>query len=97
MATLTDQDYGALRRIAYRAGYGKEELKALPNLPKKSQLKAAFQAIEDGMLTTPIPAGAVGMTVIAALKGRTETAIGQTVPMALFVKLFDTWVRWRVQ
>jgi hypothetical protein len=47
MAALTDQEYRSLRSDLYRKGEGKEELKALPFLPNKSQLRAAFQVLED--------------------------------------------------
>ena len=49
MADLTPH-YAVLRRAVYQAGLGKEELKALPTLPNKGELLAAFQAMEDYMV-----------------------------------------------
>jgi hypothetical protein len=44
---LTDAQYSALRAGLYQKGNGKEELKSLPNLPDKAQLRAAFQVLDD--------------------------------------------------
>ena len=85
MATLTAADYGALRRAVYRVGFGKDELKALPVLPKQSELLAAFQAIETTM-TTNFP----------ALKTATETALGQPLSTLLMTRFFEAWVEWKL-
>lgn len=47
MAVLTDAQYSELRKLVYRSGSGKEELKAHAALPSGAQLKAAFQVLEN--------------------------------------------------
>ena len=95
MAVLTNQDYADLRNEWYRSGFGKEELKALPALPSSTQIKAAFQAIEDTFTTAVIPQGAVGMTVIGAIKLQFDSALGVATSQALFISALRVWFRWR--
>lgn len=85
MAVLTADDYRALRDSIYRAGFGKEELKARPGLPSKAQLLAAFQSIEDFF--------EANRTV---LKTGIDTAIGFTTTAALARKIVLTWLIWKV-
>jgi hypothetical protein len=90
MAVLTSSDYGELRRLVYRAGDGKEELKALPTLPNETQLLAIFQAIEDRLVAAALLA-----------RGDIETILGRqlgadaTSRAAALRKLMRAWMRWR--
>ena len=84
MAVLTDSDSGEIRKALYAAGQGKEELKALPNLPNEAQLKAAFQAIEDFWTNNA-----------ATLKTNMETALGRTITATLARKIGRAWLEWK--
>lgn len=84
MGILTSEDYTELRKIIYRQGVGKEELKALPYLPNKNQLKAVFQEIEDYWENTQ-----------ATLKSDMDTAMGQTITNALAKKFGKAWMKWK--
>lgn len=63
-------------------------------LYSREQANAAIQAVEDAMVTTPIPAGAVGNTVAQYLSGVINAA---TSPVVLTVAqkklLFAHWAR----
>jgi hypothetical protein len=85
MAVLTDTDYGAIRHSVYTAGQGKEELKALGNLPTKAQLKAAFQVLEDFWSDNA-----------AQVKTDLETALGFSITGALAKKIGLAWLIWKV-
>ena len=97
MAQLTNEDFRRIWERLYRPATGKVALKALPHLPTIQQLKAGFQAIEDALTTTPIPAAAVGATVPIVVKARFDAAIGQTSSTELFRVAFVEWLRWRVE
>lgn len=84
MAVLTNDDYGQIRESLYKASFGKEELKALPNLPSEAQLKAAFQAIEDFWANNA-----------ATLKTNMETALGRSITAALARKIGRAWLEWK--
>jgi hypothetical protein len=84
MTVLTNQDYGKIRDIIYRLGWGKEELKALSRLPNKSELKAAFQAIEDSWVANE-----------AGMKSDLDTALSQTTTNAFAKKFAKAWAAWR--
>lgn len=86
MADLTPH-YAVLRRAVYQAGLGKEELKALPTLPNKGELLAAFQAMEDYMVGTAAP----------AIKADVDAALGLTTSQALFRKLFAGYLSWKLR
>jgi hypothetical protein len=86
MATLTDEDYTELRRTIYRPGMGKEELKTLPYLPNKIQLRAGFQAIEDGY-----------EAVRAGMKSDLDAALEQTTSIELAQKFEVAWAKWRFE
>lgn len=86
MATLTPQDYGEIRLAVYRLGVGKEELKALPALPDKAHLLAAFQSFEDDM-TTAFP----------GIKSNMDTALGVTTTQTLARKMFAAYLRWKLK
>jgi len=81
MAILTDADYGAIRRALYRWGAGKDELKARPALPNKTQLRAAFQAIEDNSQASR-----------ATIKAAVDAALGFTTTVPLAKKLYAAYV-----
>ena len=85
MATIDAQAYETLRASLYRAGEGKEELKARANLPNEAQLKAAFQACEDFWETNK-----------ATLKTNIDTALGVTTTNTEAKKIALAWLRWRV-
>ena len=89
MATLNWNDYKELRRAAYRQGYGKEELKALPRLPNKNELMSMFQAIEDWFTT-----GFSGVPT-TSLKAATEAGLGQSMPNPLVQKVTSVWFTWK--
>jgi hypothetical protein len=84
MAVLANDDYGKLRKSLYTAGQGKEELKALPNLPNETQLKGAFQAIEDFWANNA-----------ATLKANIEAALGRTISATLARKIGRAWLEWK--
>jgi hypothetical protein len=81
MATLTDQEYGELRRLIYRAGHGKEELKALANLPDSPTFKAILEAVETFWEDNR-----------AALKADMDTAAGFTLTAPLAKKIGKAWL-----
>lgn len=83
MATLTDLDYGEIRRSLWR--HGKADWGTLSSGPLKADLKAAFQAIETTM-TNGFP----------TLKANTEAALGQSMTNALMIKMFEAWLDWRI-
>lgn len=85
MAVLTGADYGELRNSVYQLGKGKEELKALAFLPNKSQVLAAFQAIEDFWEANK-----------ATLKADVDTALGVTTTAAFAEKILAAWLSWKV-
>ena len=84
MAVLLPADYGALRRLLYRTGEGKEELKARPNLPNEAQLLAAFQVLEDFWENNK-----------AAVKVDLDTALGFTTTAPLAKKIGKAWLAWK--
>lgn len=86
MATLTPQDYGEIRLAVYRLGAGKEELKALPALPNKAQLMAAFQSFETDM-TNAFP----------GLKANMDAALGVVTTQTLARKMFAAYLRWKLK
>jgi hypothetical protein len=82
MAVLTNDDYGKLRRALYRAGFGKEELKALVGgLPDESHLLAAFQVLED-----------LWSNNAAQVKTNMEAALGISISNALAKKIGRAWL-----
>jgi hypothetical protein len=85
MAVLQPADYSELRDRVYRAGSGKEELKARPSLPNEGQLLAAFQACEDFWENNR-----------ATLKAAIDTALGFTTTAALARKLALAWLIWKI-
>lgn len=86
MAVLTDKDYGEIRDTAYRKGFGKEELKALPVLPSKAQLKAAFQSLETDLVAA-----------YPGLKVNVETALGVSISASLMNKLLAAYLVWKIK
>lgn len=85
MAILTNEDYGPLRKSLYRAGFGKEELKALlGGLPSEAQLLAAFQVIEDLWADNAVQ-----------IKADLEAALGRTITNALAKKIGRAWLEWK--
>lgn len=84
MAQLTEQDFQEMRDAVYRLGHGKEELKAEVGLPTETSWRAAFQAIEDGMVAAS-----------PGIKVSVQTALGRTITATLYKKLFRVWLRWR--
>lgn len=84
MATITDQDAGEILRNLYRQGVGKEELKALANLPSKTQFKAACQEIEDFWTGGE-----------AQLKTDVEAALGTSITNALAKKFRRAFFMWK--
>jgi succinylarginine dihydrolase len=84
MAVLGNDDYGQIRESLYKAGFGKEELKALPNLPNEAQLKAAFQVMED-----------LWTNNAATVKTNIETALGRSITAALARKIGRAWLEWK--
>lgn len=85
MADLTTA-YNQLRDSIYRVGDGKEELRALPNLPTKAQLLGCFQAYEDFFVANA--------TVI---KTAGDTALGRVTSQALFRKLLAAYLLWKLR
>lgn len=86
MATLTDENYSELRNTVYRKGQGKEEMKALPSLPSKAQLKGAFQALEDWWQTQK-----------PLVKADIDTAYGQTTSATLAKFIFKAFFLWKTR
>jgi hypothetical protein len=84
MAVLTSADYKELRRMLYRFGEGKEDLKALPNLPSEAQLLACFQAIEDKWVADQ-----------TTYKGLMETALNRTITNTLARLIGKSYLYWR--
>lgn len=89
MATLTWTDYGELRSMAYRKGYGKEELKALSDPWDKSDLLAMFQGCEDWFTS-----GFNGIPT-TSLKTALETGLGQSMTNPLAQKVSAVWFFWK--
>ena len=90
MAILTKEDYIALRNTIYRQGFGKEELKALPTVPNKTDLMNMFQACEDwftnGFNNVPT----------TSLKSALETGLGQSITLDLAKKVIQVWFKWKI-
>jgi len=86
MATIEWSDYSDMRNALYHKGAGKEEMKAMTDLPSKSQLKAVFQAIEDWWESEQ-----------ATLKAAIDNAYGQTTTVALARKIMKAWVAWKLR
>ena len=86
MATVTDADYGDIRDALYQAAAAKADLKALPALPTKAQLRAAFQAIETRFDNAR-----------PALKADIDTALGRVTTAALARKIMIAWLRWKLR
>lgn len=84
MAVLQPADYRTLRTALYKAGDGKEELKALASLPNETKLLAIFQAVEDRVIT------AFGLA-----KSDIETILGVPISNAFMRKIGRAWLRWR--
>ena len=60
----------------------------------KHQINAALQAVEDAMVTTPIPVGAVGATVAQYVSNRMDNATSPLVLTAAQKKaIFAQWAR----
>jgi hypothetical protein len=85
MAVLTNDDYGQMRRSVYRAGQGKEELKALAGLPNETELRAAFQVIENFWSNNA-----------TQVKSDVEAALGRTITNSLARKIHLAWLIWKV-
>jgi hypothetical protein len=85
MAALTNEDYGQMRRSVYRTGQGKEELKALAGLPSESELRAAFQVIENFWTNNA-----------AQVKSDVEAALGRSITNALARKIHLAWLIWKI-
>lgn len=58
---------------------------------QKATANAAFQAIEDAMLTLPIPGAATGLTVAAYLSQRIDAATTPTVLSVQQKKLLNAY------
>ena len=86
MATLTSADYKVLRKSVYSAGAGKEELKALANLPNEGQILACFQALEDATIAH----------FTATIKPAIDTALGVTTSTALAKKIYGAYLLWKL-
>lgn len=86
MAVLEWADYGKMRNYLYRKGQGKEEMKALPDLPSKIQLKAVFQALEDWWESEQ-----------STVKGLIDTNYGQTTAPILAKKIFQAYINWKLR
>ena len=86
MAALTPTDYGEIRNSIYRAGLGKEELKALPALPTATQLLAAFQSLEDDMVS-----------FFPTLKAGIDTELGLTTSNMLAQKIVAGYLLWKIK
>ncbi|MGE3175931.1 MAG: hypothetical protein AB7O32_00560 [Vicinamibacterales bacterium] len=85
MATMTNTDYGTIRRTLYR-GAGKLALKALPTLPSGAQLLAAFQAIETRFeVARP------------TLKNDIDSALGITTTAAQARWVLVAWLTWKIR
>jgi len=85
MANLTG-NYGKLRKSIYASGAGKEELKALENLPNKAQLLAAFQSFEDFITSN-----------VDTLKTNMDVALGIKSTQSLFKKMFVGYLSWKMR
>jgi hypothetical protein len=97
MAVLSNDDYRKIREYFYRKGFGKEEFKALVGgLPSSTNIRAAFQKLEDSMTTDTIPQAAVGLTIFQALKTAFENTLGVTISNALFNHCFRAWINWKL-
>jgi hypothetical protein len=81
MAILTDSDYSEMRDRLYSVGQGKEQLKAHPVLPNESQLRAAFQSIEDSWEANR-----------AAMKSALDGALGVTTTAIEARFFFAAWI-----
>lgn len=86
MAQLNWSDYSEIRNALYRLGQGKEEMKAMANLPSKDQLKAVFQALEDWWGSEQ-----------PKVKGLIDTNYGQTTTAALAKKIFKQYVTFKLR
>lgn len=87
MATIGPSDFGEIRDTMYRAGYGKEELKALAGgLPTKTALLAGLQAIEDRLVAQ-----------FASFKSDFETATGKTMTNAGMQKVLAAYFAWKLK
>lgn len=84
MAVLTAAEYKAIRVTLYRTGQGKEQLKALPNLPNKAMLLAIFQAIEDNSQASRVE-----------MKAAMDAAAGFTLVSALAIRLYRAYTALR--
>ena len=80
MAVLTNADYRQIRAKLYSAGNGKDELKARASLPNETQLKAAFQSLEDWWDANRL-----------AAKTLVDNGIGFTTNAALARFIFVAW------
>lgn len=85
MAVLQPEDYRELRKNVYQAGKGKEELKALPNLPNNVQLFNAFQSLEDSFVAS-----------FAAFKSNMDTQLGVTTSSILAQKMMAGYLLWKI-
>lgn len=85
MAVLTDQDYGEIRDAAYQ-GVCKADLKALAALPSKTQFKAAFQSMENDMVSA-----------FPGIKSNFDAALGVTTSANLGRRLFAAYLRWKLK
>jgi hypothetical protein len=81
MATLTTEQYGAIRQALFRKSFGKEELKALPALPAKAELLAAFQAVENNAQASR-----------ATIKTAVDGALGVVTSNALIKHLYTAYL-----
>jgi hypothetical protein len=86
MAQLTTSDYRELRDSVYRLGAGKEELKALANLPNKTQILAAFQGLEDATVAH----------FTSTVKPAIDAALGVTTSTALARKIYAGYLLWKI-
>lgn len=87
MATLTGSDYAELRNEFLRSGWGKDEVKSelgVLGKPSQPELLAAFQSIENDMLS-----------VSPTIKANFDAAIGGATSNALFKMAMRVWFRWR--
>lgn len=88
MATLVAADYREIRKAAYQAGAGKEELKALASLPNEPTLLTIFQAAEDRTVAA-----------FALFRADMEAALGipqNAASLALARKLYAAYVSWKL-
>lgn len=87
---LSSSDYKLLRKCLYRAGDGKEEMKAWANLPNETQLLAMFQAVDDRMTAAAVQARNDMEAILGFNLGPDSAS-----RTAMLKKIIRAWMRWR--